>query len=370
MMINKLRNIKGHYIYLVVGCVVLYLIYHFVSSRHVKEIPQTVVSISLVVQRNVNVTYQTIGTVQAYSSVEIKSMVTGPLISAGFKEGDIVNKDQVLFQIDPRQFADALDQAKAALARDQAILNNNNDQVKRNTPLVKKGYVDKQSYDTLVSNAKSLEATVLADQAAIESAQLNLNYATIRAPISGKTGNITLKPGSVIKANDTTPLVTINQINPIYVAFSIPSAKLGVIQDQLRKGDVVVRTFVNKTTIEQGKLVFIDNAVDTATGTIQLKAEFQNEDHRLWPGQYVTVDIGLENIPQAILVPSLAVLTAQKGFYVYVVDENSIAHIRYIKVGPSIADSIVIESGVQAGERVITAGQLRVNDGAKVKIVQ
>lgn len=358
---------RKHLIYILSGCIALYLIVHFFPSGK-KAQGEVVVSVSPVIQKDVLVNLQTIGTVQAYSSVDIKSMVTGPLLSTGFKEGEVVEQDQVLFVIDPRQFQASLDQAKAALARDQATLANTQLQVERNTPLLKKGFIAKQDYDTLVANAKSAAATVQADQAAVENAEVQLGYTTIRAPIPGKTGNILLKPGSVIKANDTGALVTINQINPIYVSFSVPQTKLTSIQENMRTGSVPVKAILNNNQIETGALTFVDNTVDVATGTIQLKATFPNKSRRLWPGQYVTVDVPIENIKQALLIPTLALLAGQKGFYVYVVDQDSVVHFRLVTPGPTVENQTVIEQGLKAGERVITAGQLRVKEGTRVDI--
>ncbi|RDI37208.1 efflux RND transporter periplasmic adaptor subunit [Aquicella lusitana] len=358
---------KLTYIYIAAGLIFLLLIYYFFFTGHEKQQTEVNVSVSPVIQKDVEVNIQTIGTVQAYATVDIKSMVTGPLLKTGFKEGDVVEENQLLFQIDPRQFAASLNQAKATLARDQATLANAELQVKRNAPLLKRGFVARQDYDTLLANAKSAAATVKADEAAVENAQLQLDYTTVRAPIPGKTGNILLKPGSVIKANDTTPLVTINQINPIYVSFAVPQNKLPALQKRLQSGPLQVKTILNDGHIERGEVTFVDNTVDTTTGTIQLKATFANENRRLWPGQYVTVDLPIEHLQNALLVPSLALLTGQKGFYVYVIDASSIAHIRAVTPGSTVNNQTIIEHGLKKGEKVVTAGQLRLKEGTPVK---
>lgn len=360
---------KKKYVYIAAGVIFVYIVIRVLMHSGAQQNPNAQgVSVAPVVQQNVVINMQTIGTVQAYSTVDVKSMVTGPLLRAGFKEGDFVEKDQVLFEIDPRSFEAALNQAKANLARDQATLTNNELQVERNTPLLKKGYIAKQDYDTLVANKKSIEATVKADEASVENAALQLSYATIRAPIPGKTGNILLKVGSVIKANDTGALVTINQISPIYVAFSIPQNKLPGIQESLRHGAVKVKAIIRSDQTEEGDVTFVDNSVDVATGTIQLKATFPNELRRLWPGQYVTVDLPVERLQNALLIPSLAILTGQQGFYVYVIDENNIAHLRVVKPGSAVGSQTVIEAGLKVGEKVVTSGQLRLKEGTPVRV--
>lgn len=360
---------KRIFTFLIIVALSLYLGAHFFYSKKSKTEELVSVFVVPAVQKTVDVNFQTIGTVQAYSSVDIKSMVTGPIIQIGFKEGKMVKEGQVLFIIDPRPFVAALNQANAALARDQVTLSNNESIQKRNAPLAAKGYLDKQAYDTLVANTKAMSATVQADQAAVKNATINLDYTIIRAPITGKTGNIALKLGSVIKANDTMTLVSINQINPIYVSFSIPQDKFPIIRkNKLRDHSIAVRAMISADEVEQGLLTFIDNSIDIATGTIQLKATFPNTKRNLWPGQYVTVEIPMEHIPNAILIPSLAVVTAQNGFYVYVIDKDSVAHFRPVSIGATIGDSIIVNSGIQAGERVVTVGALRLNEGMKVKI--
>jgi len=345
------------------------LIWHLFFSAAAPKTPLITVSVQPVKQKSVTVLFDAIGNVQAYSSVDVKSMITGQLVKVGFKEGEMVQQGQILFQIDPRPFQAALDQANANLMRDEATLANNNLQVERNAPLLKKAFVSKQDFDTLRANAKATAATVNADKAAVETARVQLDYATIKAPITGKTGSISLKLGSLIKANDTTPLVTINQISPIYVTFSLSQDKLPVVQSNLEKGFDSVSALITNTKTESGKITFIDNAVAVNTGTILLKATFQNQQQTLWPGQYVNVKVPLEHYDNALLVPTLAVMTAQQGFYVFVVDDQDVAHIRTVTTGTTIDDQTVITQGLVSGEKVVVAGQLRLTDGAKVRIV-
>lgn len=345
------------------------ILWHYIFGAKEPPKPMVAVTIKSAIEKNVVVTFQTIGNVEPFATVDVKSMVTGQLVRVGFKEGEMVEKNQVLFEIDQRPFQAALDQANANLLRDQATLANNKLQVERNAPLLKKAYVSKQDFDTLNAIAKSAQATVNADKAAVANAQLQLDYALIRAPISGKTGSISLKLGSVIKANDTTALVTINQITPIYVNFSISQDKLPVIQSNLQQGKNEVSAIIANTTKEVGNITFVDNAVAANTGTILLKATFQNAKQMLWPGQFVNVNVPLEHYTNAVLVPTLALMTAQDGFYVIVVDDQDIAHLRYVKPGAAIDDQTIILDGLKAGEKVIIAGQLRVTDGMQVKVV-
>lgn len=358
------------FLYSIIGIVVLYIFFHLFFPRNERPHPMLHVSAASVVQKDVMTKLQTIGTVQAYSTVAVKSMVTGPLASAGFKEGDVVAQGQVLFAIDQRSFVAALNQARANLARDQATLANHQTQLERNTPLLKKGFVSKQDYDTLIANVKASAATVKADEAALDNAQLQLNYATIRAPIPGKTGNMLFKPGSIIKANDTDALVIINQINPIYVTFSIPSSKLNAIQTNLQRGPLMVDVSLNGRKVDQGQLTFIDNTVDITTGSIQLKATMPNKQRQLWPGQYVTVDLPIEYLKNAVLIPSLALLSGQKGFYVFVMDEDETVHIQDVTPGATIGNDVVIEKGLMPGAKVVTAGQSQLQEGAKVILAQ
>lgn len=345
------------------------LFWHYFIGNKEPIKPLVAVSVKPVKQQNVIVQFQTIGNVQPFATVDVKSMVTGQLVRVGFKEGDLVEKGQILFEIDRRPFQAAYDQANANLMRDEATLMNNKLQVERNAPLLKKAYVSKQDFDTLNATAKAAQATVNADKAAVDNAQLQLDYSLIRAPISGKTGSISLKLGSVIKANDTTALVTINQITPIYVTFSISQDKLPVIQTNLQQGNDSVSAVIANTTTETGKITFVDNTVAANTGTILLKATFQNANQMLWPGQFVNVNLPLEHYSNAILVPTLAVMTAQDGFYVIVVDDQSIAHIRSVKPGSTVDDKTIILDGLKPGEKVIVSGQLRVTDGMQVKVV-
>lgn len=353
-----------------IAILLLYALFRFFGKQAEHNVPPVSVVAAEVVQRDVDIIVKVLGTVEPYATVEIKSMVTGPIAEVGFKEGDLVQKGQILFILDERSFIAALNAAKAQLLRDEATRTNNELLLKRHAQLVKQGYTSKQDYDTFLSNAKAIAATVQGDQATVDNAQLQLEYATIRAPIAGKTGNITLKVGSVVKANDTVSLVTINQINPIYVTFTLPQTKFAAIQSRIRQSKIMIKVITSDKKIETGELSFIDNTINTTTGSITLKGIFANENQNLWPGQYVTVEIPVESLQQAVLIPTLALLTGQRGFYVYVVDEKNIVHIRDVVPGDEVENLVVIIKGLHKGERVVTAGQLAIQDGTAVVIRQ
>lgn len=357
--------------WIITGIVIiaLYGAYRFyAASMQHQGAPAVNVNVTAVIKRDVDVRVQALGTVQPFSSVEIKSMITGQLEKVGFREGDLVKKDQVLFEIDPRPFEATLSQAQATLARDKAILENQRSLLNRNESLVKKGYTSKQDFDTLKSNVKSQLALIQADEAAVQQAVLQLAYTKILAPISGKTGNITLKLGSVIKANDTIPLVVINEIHPIYVSFTLQQQFLPALHERLLKGKLAVTAKINAKQTEEGELVFVDNTINTQTGNVELKASFANERQMLWPGQFVTVELTVEHRKDALLIPSLALMTGQNGIYVYVIDKANVAHVKKIKPGPSIGQETLVDEGLSAGDLVVTSGQLQLQQGSTVAI--
>lgn len=363
---NKTKIILG-----VVGAIlVIYIYTHLFAYWMNRRAGQQAVpvAVGVVEQKDIVIPLQTIGTVQAYSTVSVKSLVDGQLLQAGFKEGDFVKKDQLLFQIDSRPFQDSLAQAQANLTRDQAQLDNAHSQVARNKALAQKGYVAAEAYDQLVANEKAATATVLADQAAVANAQLQLDYSTIKSPIDGRTGSLLVYPGNIIKTANSTVLVTITQVNPIYVAFAVPQQYLASIRSQQNIAPVDVKaTIANE--IEDGKLTFIDNTVDITTGTIQLKATFENAKLRLWPGQFVTVTIPTTALSHALLVPSQAVQAGQAGSYVYVVQPDNTVNYQLIKSGPSSNNQTVVLQGLKRGDQVVTDGLMRLSDGARVQIV-
>jgi len=295
--------------------------------------------------------------------------VNGEISEVHFREGQDVRQGKLLFRIDPRPFESALRQAESTLARDRAQAKNAQEESKRYAGLAGKGFVSVQEYDRARTNADALDAVVKADEAAAENARLQLEYTSIKAPIDGQTGAITIQKGNVVKANDV-PLVSINQITPIYVTFSVPEQDLANIKRYQASGDLSVEVSVPQSGKKsvKGKLTFIDNKVNTTTGTIMLKATFANQDRALWPGQFVDVVLTLTTERNRVVVPSQAVQTGQQGQYVYVIKDDLTAELRVVAAGRPYGDLIVIDKGIAAGEKVVTDGQLRVVPGVKVEI--
>jgi multidrug efflux system membrane fusion protein len=331
--------------------------------------PAVPVTVGEVVQKTVPVTFRAIGHVEAIATVAIKARIGGELQKVWFEEGQNVAKGATLFTIDPRQYEAALRLAEAQIAKDRALLVKAEADTRRYEGLVKQDFVAKEQYDQIIANAAALRAAVEADQANIDNARLQLAYCTITAPVEGRTGNLNVKVGNLVKADDTTPLVTINQIRPIFAAFSVPAQLL----PQLTKHDgnrITVSASLPQNTgaPEEGVLTFVDNAVDTATGTILLKATFANREERLWPGQFVDIVVTLGEEPDRIVAPSPAVQTSQQGQYVFVVKEDQTVELRPVKVDRMDESEAVIAKGLSAGETVVTDGQLRLVPGARVEI--
>lgn len=338
------------------------------NSKQPAAFPPVPVTVADVIAESVPVQISAIGNVEAYSTVGIKSQIGGTLMHVHFKEGQDVNKGDILFTIDPRPYESALKQAEANLSRDKAQMENSRVEVRRYAELVKKGYVAQELYDQILTNATALEAIVKADEAAVENARLQLGYCSINAPVSGRTGSLLAHKGNLIKANADSDMVVINQIQPVYVNFSVPEHNLSNIRKHIALGNVEVQAITtNNKKPEVGRLTFIDNTVDAATGTIALKATFDNRERVLWPGQFVNVQMTLTTIRDAVVAPSQAVQTGQQGQFVFVVKEGS-AELRPVKVGITHKDMTVIEDGLSLGETVVTDGQLRLMPGAKVEI--
>jgi multidrug efflux system membrane fusion protein len=323
-----------------------------------------------VIQKAVPVEISVIGNCQAYSTVAVKSMVAGEISQVHFTEGKDVAKGDLLFTIDPRPFEAALKQAQANLERDRVQAENAKINAQRYEALIAKQAVSRQQYDQFRTNAEALEATVRLDEAAVENAKVMLSYCFIHSPIDGRTGNLLITRGNLIKANDV-PLITINQIRPIYVAFSVPEQNLAEIKRYRAAGkSLKVEALPPNDTrgAEQGVLTFIDNTVDNTTGTILLKGTFPNKYRRLWPGQFVNVRLVLTTQPHAIVVPAQAVQTGQQGQYVFVIKPDLTVEARPVMVNRTINNDTIIDKGLKAGERVVTDGQLQLFPGAKVEI--
>jgi len=332
--------------------------------------PPVPVTSAAVIQKTVPVQLNAIGNVEAYSTVSVKSQIGGILNHVHFKEGQDVRKGDILFTIDPRPYEAALKQAEANLAKDTAQLENARKEVRRYAELVKKGYVAQEQYDQISTNAASFEAIVNANMAVVENARLQLKYCYIYSPITGRTGNLIADEGNLIKANADTAMVVINQVQPIYVTFSVPEQYLPEIKRYMAEGKLKVEAFLSKEDVnpEQGVLTFIDNAVDLATGTIEIKGTFANKGKRLWPGQFVSAVLTLTSQPDAIIVPSQSIQTGRKGQYVFVIKNDLTVEDRPVIVGRTLNSETVIDKGLQSGERVVTDGQLRLVPGAKVEV--
>jgi len=315
-----------------------------------------------------------VGHVMPYSTVTIHSQIQGMISEVHFREGQEVKKGDLLFTIDPRPSQAALDQARAALERDTAQLEYATINFAREQKLFDQKLISLDELDTNRASQDALTGTVAADRAAITNALLNLDYCQIRAPIDGRTGSLQSYEGNVVKAPDDI-LLTINQIHPIYAAFAVPEQYLPEIKKEMREKTLkVMATFQNMDVPPQGELTFIDNAVDMTTGTIQLRATFPNEDNTLWPGQFVQVTLTLSELTNVVVVPSQAVQTGQNNQFVYVVKPDptnrtsQIVENRPVTVGITYQNETVVEKGLQAGETVVTDGQLRLKPGTKVNI--
>jgi len=327
------------------------------------------VTVATVASRTMPVELQAIGNVESISTVTIKAQISGQLVNIHFKEGDYVKKGQLLFSIERPPFEAALRQAEGALAKDEAQALNARLDAERYQGLGREGVASKQQVDAAAAASSAMQATVAADKAAVETAKINLQYTSIYSPIAGRTGSIGVKVGNLVKANDVPILVTINQIEPIYVTFAIPEQQLTELKQYSEQKTLKVDAAPQGSSQHfAGRLTFIDNAVDTTTGTIKLKATFANDQHVLWPGQFVDVKLTLKSQPNAIVIPTAALQTSQQGTYVYVVNQDMTAQPQPVKVGWTVGEETVIASGLQPGQRVVTDGQLRLTPGAKVDI--
>jgi multidrug efflux system membrane fusion protein len=312
-----------------------------------------------------------IGTVAAYSTVGVKAQTGGEVIGVHFHEGQEVGKGQLLFTIDARPFQAALAQARANLARTQAQAELAEADAKRWQAMYKVHAASSQQYDQANSAAAALRANITADQAAVQTAELNLQYTKIYSPLDGRAGNLNLNAGNIVKANADTAMVVINQIKPIYVQFALPERDLPDIRRHLEidRSLAVVANPPNEPDLTSvGTLTFIDNTVDPTTGTIEFKGTFPNQEERLWPGQFVDVTLTLERRPNTVVVPAQAVQSGQNGSYVFVVKPDVTVQMRPIKTGATVEGKSVIDSGLEGGETVVTDGQMLLVPGAKVRI--
>ena len=309
-----------------------------------------------------------IGHVEPLSTVAVRPQAGGAVTQVAFREGDEVAEGQLLFSIDPRPYEAALAQAKANLARDRARLAEAGKTLERYRELVAKEYVTREQFDQAQANAEALRATIEGGEAAVEQAKLNLAYCRVTAPIAGRTGSLLVHAGNLVRAGDEKALVTINRLEPIRVAFALPERDLLAVQERARKARLGVSATPPGGGPREGELAFVDNAVDAATGTIELKAVFPNRDRALWPGQFVNVSLTLETEGEALVVPAAAVQNGQSGTFVWVVGGDGKAEARPVTVKRVWQSLAVLAEGVKTGEKVVTDGQLRLAPGAPVSI--
>ncbi|OPY13867.1 MAG: Multidrug resistance protein MdtA precursor [Syntrophus sp. PtaB.Bin001] len=331
-----------------------------------REIPVTVAAAVL---KDVPIEIKTFGNVKAHSSVSVKAEIDGVLTKIHFRKGQNISKGDLLFSIDSRSYKAALDQAKANLVRDRALEENALVNASRSKELYKRGLISRSDNDKAQADAASLSAVSQADQAAIANARLQVERCSIRSPIDGRAGDLLVSEGALIKANDVT-MVTINQIHPIEVFFSIPQTDLATVRNRMARETLKVRAGLPKgnTPPEEGDLFFVDNTIEKGTGTVQLAGIFSNDRELLWPGQYVSVALTIAVRKNALVVPSVAVQTGQEGKFVFVAKSDNTVEVRPVEVHASAGSETVIEKGLQAGERVVTDGQLGLAPGSKIKI--
>ncbi len=308
-----------------------------------------------------------IGTGQPFQTVSVESQAAGIVKEVHYQQGQFVRKGDLLVTLDKEPFLAALAQAEAGLARDKAQAQLSQSELQRSQTLYKEGIVSPQQYDQSQASSAAAEAVVRADDAAIQTAKIQLSYCSIYAPISGATGSQLVSPGATVRAHDTPTLVVINQVEPIYVNFSVPQQYLESIKDSMAHSRLRVRaTPPGSTTAETGVLTFVNNTVDTTTGTIQLMATFPNSDHHLWPGQFSNVVLNLGEQQNVLVVPSQAVQSGQQGDYIFVVKPDKTVDVQQVKVGQTFNNQTEVLQGLTAGETVVTDGQVRLVPGAKV----
>jgi membrane fusion protein, multidrug efflux system len=333
--------------------------------------PAVPVTAGIVAAQDVPVYLQGIGTVQAYNMVSVKTRVDGQIVKVDFKEGQEVKEGDPLFQIDPRSYQATLAQVQAAKQKDEAQLAGAKLDLERFSKLLGAGHQTRQSYDNQTALVAQLQAAIKGDEAQIDNAQLNLGYAAIRSPIDGRLGARLVDKGNLVHASDNTALVTITELRPIFVSFTLPQDTLDEIREQQQKAPLAVRAYSSDGSklLSEGRLTLIDNSIDQATGTIHLKARFDNLDERLWPGEFVSLRVILKMRPKVATVPSQTVQQGPDGNYVYIIKPNDTVERRAVDVA-SVQDGIaVVTKGLTPGERVVVEGQYRLTQGARVRLL-
>jgi multidrug efflux system membrane fusion protein len=330
--------------------------------------PGIPVTAGTVTAQDVPVFLHGIGTVQAYNSVAIKSRVDGQIVKINFKEGDEIKEGDPLIQIDPRPYQAQLEQAQATKQKDEAQLAGAQLDLQRYGKLLGTGYQTQQSYDNQRAMVGQLQAAIKGDEAQIDTAKLNLSYADIRSPIDGRLGAKLVDKGNLVHASDNTPLVTITEVKPIFVSFTLPQETLDDLRENNKESPLVVYAYSgdDKKQLAEGKLTLIDNAIDQATGTIHLKARFDNDDERLWPGEFVSLRVILSTRRNVATVPAQTVQNGPNGHYAYTIKPDNTVERRAVEIA-SIQDGIaVVSKGLTPGERIVVDGQYRLTDGARV----
>jgi multidrug efflux system membrane fusion protein len=329
------------------------------------------VHVAVVATKSFPVILNGLGTVQATNTVTVRSRVDGQIEKVAFEEGQMVREGDLLVQIDPAPFQAALDQATAKLAQDEASLTNAKQDLERTTVLSRQGNATQQLLDQRTANVASLTAQVQADKAAIDSAKVQLDYTTIRSPLTGRAGFRLVDPGNIVHANDQNGMLTITQLQPISVIFTAPEDQLPAINDELKSGPLKVSAYSSdgKRLLAQGTLKLLDNQVDPASGTIRMKASFDNLDNALWPGLSVTTRLLLKTLKDVVVVPDSAVQRGPNGLYVYVVTAQSRALLREVKVSHIEGGLALVDSGLAPGERIVTSGHYRVQPGGPVRVL-
>jgi len=340
------------------------------GRKAAKGPPAVAVTVATAAQESVPIRVQAIGNVEPYLTVAVKARVDGQIVTVNFREGEEVHKGDILFRIDPRPYEAALRQAQANALRDRAARDQARSQERRYQDLLEKNFVSKEAYAQIRTNAQTAEATAKASEAGLENARLNLEYCTIRSPLDGYVGKVLLQAGNLVRANDVNPLVVINQVRPVYVNFAMPEQRLPEVRKYQAASPLRVEVIPADRAAAPivGRLVFIDNAVDPSTGTIRLRAQFDNQDAALWPGQFVNVSVRLYEQADAIIIPSQAVQSGPQGQYVYVVGDDMVADVRRIDVQEIDGERAIVARGLRKGERVVTRGQLRLGPKTRVQI--
>ena len=328
------------------------------------------VTVATVIQKNMPVQLAATGTVEAYATVSIRAQVGGVITKVSFTQGQDVKQGDPLFTIDARPLEAALKQAEANLQRDTAQLQNSREQARRYAELVKKQYVSQEQFDQIKTTADALESVVDADKAAVENAKVQLSYCYIFAPVDGRTGSLLVNQGNLVRTNDATPLVVINQVNPIYVTFSLPEGNLPEIKARMAQATLKVLAILPQSpdNPEQGILTFVDNAVDATTGTIKFRGTFANAGRRLWPGQFVKVLLNLTEQPNAVVIPFQAIQSGQDKQLVFVVKPDRTVEVRPVVVSRTLNGEAVVDKGLKPGETIVTDGQFLLSAGSRVQI--